>query len=131
MFLWTCFKLFAYKDFLKESVLFDENKIHYKEKFHLINKNQYNLIKQLEKHNQISAIELNKIISSKKYVKSHLTSLRANFIKRINDIYKKISKNRLNLIEEVQDPLDKRYKVYRTTKQVLEKESFFTFLFKI
>lgn len=131
LFLWTCFKLFAYKDFLKESVLFDENKIHYKEEFHLINKNQYKLIKQLEKHNQISAIELNKIISSKKYVKSHLTSLRANFIKRINDIYKKISKNRLNLIEEVQDPLDKRCKVYRTTKQVLEKESFFTFLFKI
>ena len=131
LFLWTFFKLFAYKDFLKESVLFDENKIHYGEESYLINKKQLNCIKHLEKHSQISVIELNKIISSKKYAKSHLTFLRTDFIKRINEIYKIISKSSLNLIEEVQDSSDKRYKFYTTTKQVLEKESFFTFLFKI
>ena len=131
LFLWTFFKLFAYKDFLKESVLFDENKIHYREESYLINKKQLNCIKHLEKHSQISVIELNKIISSKKYAKSHLTFLRTDFIKRINEIYKIISKSSLNLIEQAQDSSDKRYKFYTTTKQVLEKESFFTFLFKI
>ena len=128
--LWTCFKLFAYKDFLKESLLFDENKIHYGEESYLINKKQLNCIKHLEKHSQISVIELNKIISSKKYAKSHLTFLRTDFIKRINEIYKTISKSSLDLIEQAQDPSDKRYKFYTTTKQVSEKESFVSFLFK-
>ena len=128
--LWTCFKLFAYKDFLKESLLFDENKIHYGKESYLINEKQLNCIKHLEKHSQISVIELNKIISSKKYAKSHLTFLRTDFIKRINEIYKKISKSSLDLIEQAQDPSDKRYKFYTTTKQVSEKESFVSFLFK-
>ena len=129
--LWTSFKLFAYKDFLKESVLFDENKIHFRKEFHLMDEKQLKLIKHLEKHKQISAIELNNIISSKKYVKSHLTYLRAEFVKNLNDIYKKLTKNSLNLVEEAQDPQDHRYKIYKITKQVSEKESFLTFLFKI
>jgi hypothetical protein len=129
--LWTSFKLFAYKDFLKESVLFDENKIHFRKEFHLMDEKQLKLIKHLEKHKQISAIELNNIISSKKYVKSHLTYLRAEFVKNLNDIYKKLTKNSLNLVEETQDPHDLRYKIYKITKQVSEKESFLALLFKI
>lgn len=128
---WTCFKLFAYKDFLKESLLFDESKIHFGGESYLLNEKQLKFIKYLEKHKQISASELNNIISSKNYVKSHMTLLRTDFIKKANEVYKKVTKSNLNLVEEAQDPFDNRFKIYRTTKQVSEKESFFTFLFKI
>ena len=128
---WTCFKLFAYKDFLKESLLFDENKIHFRDESYLLSKKQLMFIKRLEKHKEISATELNNIISSKNYVKSHMTLLRSDFINKVNDIYKKLTKSNLNLVEVAQDPFDNRYKIYRTTKQVSEKESFFTFLFRV
>ena len=59
-----------------------------------------------------------------------MTLLRTDFIKKANEVYKKVTKSNLNLVEEAQDPSDNRYKIYRTTKQVSEKESFFTFLFK-
>ena len=88
-------------------------------------------IKRLEKHKEISATELNNIISSKNYVKSHMTLLRSDFINKVNDIYKKLTKSNLNLVEAAQDPFDNRYKIYRTTKQVSEMESFFTFLFRV
>ena len=128
---WVSYKLFTYKDLLKGLVLFDEKRIYYGQESALLSQQQLKLIKELEKNNQISAIELNKIISTKKYVKSHFTLLRVTFIKEINSIYKSVTNNEPALIEEIKDPLDNRFKIYRITKQVSQKESFFTFLFKI
>ena len=128
---WTIFKLFSYKDFLKDLIVFDEKGIYYGEKFFLLNEKQIKLIKHLNVNDQISSDELNKIISTKTYAKSHLTLLRSEFIEKLNDIYKKLSSKKLNLVEEVQNPKDNRRKIYRTTRQISEKESFFTFLFKL
>ena len=94
-------------------------------------KKQIKFIKHLNVNDQISSDELNKIISTKTYAKSHLTLLRSEFIEKLNDIYKKLSSKKLNLVEEVQNPKDNRRKIYRTTRQISEKESFFTFLFKL
>ena len=127
---WVSFKLFSYKDLLKGLVLFDEKRIYYGQESSLLSEPQLKLIRHLEKNNQISAIELNKIISSKKYVKSHFTLLRAAFVREVNSIYKSVTNKESVLIEEVKDPVDNRYKIYRITKQVSQKESFFTFLFK-
>ena len=88
-------------------------------------------IKALHLQNQLTSFELNEIISSKKFVKSHFTALRIEFIKEINAIYKKVTGTDLDLVEEVKDPNDKRYKIYKTTQQVSQKESFVSFLFRL
>ena len=128
---WVSFKLFTYKDFLKGLVLFDEKRIYCNQNSEIISNNQLMLIQHLVKKNSISSDELNKILSSKKYVKSHFTLLRTEFIKEINKIYKNVTISESNLIAEVKDPSDKRYKVYKITKQIFKKESFFTYLFKL
>jgi hypothetical protein len=128
---WVSYKLFTYKDLLKGLVLFDEKRIYYGQESSLLSEQQLKLIRHLEKNSQITAIELNEIISSKKYVKSHFTLLRTAFVTEINSIYKSVTNNELALIEEIKDPLDNRYKIYRITKQLSQKESFFTFLFKL
>ena len=128
---WVSYKLFTYKDLLKGLVLFDEKRIYYGQESSFLSEQQLKLIRHLEKNNQITAIELNEIISSKKYVKSHFTLLRTAFVTEINSIYKSVTNNELVLIEEIKDPVDNRYKIYRITKQLSQKESFFTFLFKL
>ena len=128
---WVSFKLFTYKDLLKGLVLYDEKRIYCNQKSEIISNNQLRLIQHLIKKNSISSDELNKILSSKKYVKSHFTLLRTDFIKEINKIYKNVTISESDLIEEVKDPSDKRYKVYKITKQIFKKESFFTYLFKL
>lgn len=128
---WVSFKLFTYKDFLKGLVLFDEKRIYCNQNSEIISNNQLRLIQHLVKKNSISSDELNKILSSKKYVKSHFTLLRTDFIKEINKSYKNVTISESDLIEEVKDPSDKRYKVYKITKQIFKKESFFTYLFKL
>ncbi len=124
------YKLFSFKDFLKGLVLYDDKKIYYGQNSSLLSQKQLTLIKHLESKNYISSTELNKIISSKVFVKSHFTALRTSFIEEINTIYKSVTNTPTNFIEEIKDPLDKRYKVYKITKQVAEKKSFFSFLFK-
>jgi len=128
---WVSFKLFTYKDLLKGLVLYDEKRIYCNQKSEIISNNQLRLIQHLIKKNSISSDELNKILSSKKYVKSHFTLLRTEFIKEINKSYKNVTISESDLIEEVKDPSDKRYKVYKITKQIFKKESFFTYLFKL
>ena len=124
------YKLFSFKDFLKGLVLYDDKKIYYGQNSSLLSQKQLTLIKHIESKNYISSTELNKIISSKVFVKSHFTALRTSFIEEINTIYKSVTNTPINFIEEIKDPLDKRYKVYKITKQVAEKKSFFSFLFK-
>ena len=128
---WVGYKLFVFKDFLKGLLLYDESKIYYENNSAILSLQQLNTIKLLEKSGQISSENLNRIISKKKFVKSHFTALRTKLIDEINTIYKAVTDNSSELIEEVPDPRDKRYKIYKITKQVSQKESFLNFLFKI
>ena len=128
---WVGYKLFVFKDFLKGLLLYDESKIYYENNSAILSLQQLKTIKSLEKSGQISSENLNKIISEKKFVKSHFTALRIKLINEINTIYKAVTNINAELIEEVPDPRDKRYKIYKITKQVSQKESFLNFLFKI
>lgn len=128
---WIAYKLFVFKDFLKGLVLYDESKIYYENKSEILNSKQLNVIKALEKKGQISSDNLNLIISEKKFVKSHFTSLRTKLISEINNIYQSVTESNSALIEEAPDPNDKRYKVYKIVKQVSQKESFLNFLLRI
>jgi len=128
---WVGYKLFVFKDFLKGLLLYDESKIYYENNSAILSLQQLKTIKSLEKSGQISSENLNKIISEKKFVKSHFTTLRIKLINEINTIYKAVTNINAELIEEVPDPRDKRYKIYKITKQVSQKESFLNFLFKI
>ena len=100
---WTSYRLFTFKDHLKGLVLFDEKRIYFNQNSSLISKKQLSLIQHLEKKSFISSNELNTIISSKKYVKSHFTLLRTEFIEEINIILKSVTDNKRNLIEEIKD----------------------------
>ena len=131
VFCWVAYKLFVFKDFLKGLVLYDETKIYYEDKSSLMNPKQIQVIKALESKGQLSSKSLNEIISDKKFVKSHFTVLRNEFISEINTMYKNVTSTHSDLIEEAPDPNDKRYKIYKTTQQVTEKESFFSFLFRL
>lgn len=131
MFCWVAYKLFVFKDFLKGLVLYDETRIYYENKSTLMNPRQILVIKELERKGQLSSKSLNEIISNKKFVKSHFTALRKEFVKEINLIYKNVTSIQSDLVEEVMDPNDKRYKVYKITQQVSEKKSFFSFLFRL
>ena len=73
-------KLFSFKDFLKGLVLYDDKKIYYGQNSSFLSQKQLTLIKHIESKNYISSTELNKIISSKVFVKSHFTALRISFI---------------------------------------------------
>jgi len=128
---WVGYKLFVFKDFLKGLLLYDESKIYYENNSAILSLQQLKTIKSLEKSGQISSENLNKIISEKKFVKSHFTALRIKLINEINTIYKAVTNNNAELIEEVPDPRDKRYKIYKITKQVSQKESFLNFLFRL
>ena len=128
---WVGYKLFVFKDFLKGLLLYDESKIYYENNSAILSLQQLNTIKLLEKSGQISSENLNRIISKKKFVKSHFTALRTKLVNEINVIYKAVTKNSSELIEEVPDPGDKRYKIYKITKQVSQKESFLNFLFRL
>ena len=130
IFCWVAYKLFVFKDFLKGLVLYDETKIYYEDKSSLMNPKQIRVIKALESKGQLSSKSLNEIISDKKFVKSHFTALRNEFISEINMLYKNVTSTQSDLIEEAPDPNDKRYKIYKITQQVTEKESFFSFLFR-
>ena len=128
---WTSYRLFTFKDHLKGLVLFDERRLYFNQNSSLVTEKQLLLIQHLEKKSFISSSELNNIISSKKYVKSHFTLLRTEFIEEINIILKSVTDNKRNLIEEIKDPLDKRYKVYKINAQISKREPFLSFLFKI
>ncbi len=128
---WTAYRLFVFKDFLKGLVLYDENRIYFEDKYALLSPEQISAIKTLHLHGQLTSFELNEIISPKKFVKSHFTALRTDFIKEVNEIYKNVTGTKLNLIQEVKDPIDKRYKIYKITQQLSPKESFVSFLFRL
>ena len=128
---WLLYGLFSYKDFIKEFILFDENKLYFRGYSAHISSSQYNAVLSLSFKGVLSSLELNEIISPKnKFVKSHLTLLRQNFIKELNDVFNKLTKARVVYIEELKDPSDRRFLTYRAAQEVLKKPSFVSFLFK-
>lgn len=131
VFSWVFYSLFRYKDFLKTLVLYDEKNLSYGGQSTQITIKQFKVIETLGLQGQITAIELNVFISSKKkFAKSHLTLLRQNFIKELNKTYTDLTKTKTPLIREEKDPNDRRYLVYKTTQAVIKKHSFWTFLIR-
>ena len=91
---------------------------------------EINFISNLSNNNFISASQINKIISSKKYSKSHLTSMRNNFINKINSKLYHLTGEKQSIIE-TKHPYDNRIKVYKTNiTNFKPKTSFIKFLFK-
>jgi len=128
---WLLYGLFRYKDFLKELILFDESKLYLGNSTIEISLKQHKTIACLTVNGQMTSLELNEIISSKnKFAKSHLTLLRQKFLKELNSVFQKLTKTQTVYINELKDPNDRRFLIYKTTQEVLKKPSFGGFLFK-
>jgi len=130
IFFWIILKLFLYKDLIKGLLLFDDKIIFFKNKSIKATSMEINFISNLSNNNFISASQINKIISSKKYSKSHLTSIRNNFINKINSKLYHLTGEKESIIE-TKNPYDNRIKVYKTNiTNFKPKTSFIKFLFK-
>ena len=126
------YKLFSYKDYINNLIQYDENWLYFSDKKVRITTEQSQIIKLLERNGKFSSAELNKIVSkNKKYAKSHLTLLRKNFIKSINQLFSEIFVSENQLITLTKSPNDKRQIVYRTSKEIFKKEPFLKFMFKL
>ena len=126
------YKLFSYKDYINNLIQYDENWLYFSDKKVRITTEQSQIIKLLERNGKFSSAELNKIVSkNKKYAKSHLTLLRKNFIKSINQLFSEIFVSENQLITLTKSPNDKRQILYRTSKEIFKKETFLKFMFKL
>ena len=126
------YKLFSYKDYINNLIQYDQNWLYFADKKIRITTEQSQIIKLIERNGKFSAVELNKIVSkNKKYAKSHLTLLRKNFIKTINDLFSKSTGSDQKFIHSSKLPRDKRQLLYQTSKDVFKKESFLKFMFKL
>jgi len=126
------YKLFSYKDYINNLIQYDENWLYFSDKKVKITTEQSQIIKLLEKNGEFNSVELNKIVSkNKKYAKSHLTLLRKNFIKTINDLFSKSTGSDQKFIHSSKSPKDKRQLLYQTSKDVFKKEPFLKYMFRI
>ena len=126
------YKLFSYKDYINNLIQYDENWLYFSDKKVKITTEQSQIIKLLEKNGEFNSVELNKIVSkNKKYAKSHLTLLRKNFIKTINDLFSKSTGSDQKFIHSSKLPKDKRQLLYQTSKDVFKKEPFLKYMFRI
>ena len=126
------FKLFSYKDYINKLIQYDKNWLYFSGNKVRINAEQSQIIRLLEINGKFSSIELNKVVSkNRKYAKSHLTLLRKNFVKSINELFSELfGSNQLHIISS-KSPKDKRQILYRTSKEIFKKESFLKFMFKL
>ena len=125
------YKVFSYKDYIEKIIHHDENWLYYYGKNIRISKEQSLVVKLLEYNGEVTSLELNKIISKdKKYAKSHLTLLRKNFIKDLNNVYQDVVGHEIILIRSSKLPQDKRQLLYKTSQEISKKLSFGQFLFK-
>ena len=128
---WIILKLFLYKDHIKALLLFDEKAIYFKNNSVEISLKEKKFIKLLSENNFISAPQINKIISSKNYSKSHLTSIRNEFIGDINSKLYNLTGNKASVIE-TKHPDDNRVKAYKTDNNSFKpKISFIKFVFEL
>ncbi len=131
IFFWIILKLFLYKDYIKAQLLFDKKAIYFKNRSVEITLKEKKFITLLSENNLISAAQINKIISSKKYSKSHLTSIRNEFISNINSKLYDLTGNKTSVIE-AKHPNDNRIKAYKTDVNSFKyKKSFLKFIFEL
>jgi len=131
VFFWIILKLFLYKDHIKALFLFDDEAIYFKNKSVEISLKEKKLISVMSENNFISAPQINKIISSKNYSKSHLTSIRSEFISDVNSKLYDLTGNKTSIIE-TKHPADNRIKAYKTDSNNFKpKTSFIKFLFEL
>jgi len=130
-FFWIILKLFLYKDHIKALLLFDEKAIYFKNNSVEISSKEKKFFTLLSENNFISAPQINKIISSKNYSKSHLTSIRNEFISDINSKLYDLTGNKTSVIE-TKHPEDNRIKAYKTDANSFKpKISFIKFVFEL
>jgi len=130
-FFWIILKLFLYKDHIKALLLFDEKAIYFKNNSVEISSKEKKFFTLLSENNFISAPQINKIISSKKYSKSHLSSIRNEFISDINSKLYDLTGNKTSVIE-TKHPEDNRIKAYKTDANSFKpKISFIKFVFEL
>ena len=130
-FFWIILKLFLFKDHIKALLLFDDKAIYFKNNSVEISIKEKKFIKILSENNFISAPQVNKIISSKNYSKSHLTSIRNEFISDINSKLYDLTGNKSSVIE-IKHPDDNRVKAYKTdANSFMPKISFIKFIFEL
>ena len=131
VFFWIILKLFLYKDHIKALFLFDDEAIYFKNNSVEISLKEKKLISVMSENNFISAPQINKIISSKNYSKSHLTSIRSEFISDVNSKLYDLTGNTTSIIE-TKHPADNRIKAYKTDSNNFKpKTSFIKFLFEL
>ena len=130
-FFWIILKLFLFKDHIKALLLFDDKAIYFKNNSIEISSKEKKFITLLSENNFISAPQVNKIISSKNYSKSHLTSIRNEFISDINSKLYDLTGNKSSVIE-IKHPDDNRVKAYKTdANSFMPKISFIKFIFEL
>ena len=130
-FFWIILKLFLFKDHIKALLLFDDKAIYFKNNSIEISSKEKKFITLLSENNFISAPQVNKIISSKNYSKSHLTSIRNEFISDINSKLYDLTGNKSSVIE-IKHPDDNRVKAYKTdANSFMPKISFIKFVFEL
>ncbi len=130
-FFWIILKLFLYKDHIKALLLFDEKAIYFNNSSFEITLKEKKFISILSENNFISAPQVNKIISFKNYSKSHLTSIRNEFISDINSKLYHLTGNKTSIIE-TKHPDDNRIKAYKTDSNSFKpKISFIKFIFEL
>ena len=128
---WIILKLFLYKDHIKALLLFDDKAIYFKNNSVEISLKEKKFITLLSENNFISAPQVNKILSSKNYSKSHLTSIRNEFIGEINSKLYVLTGNKTSVIE-TKHPDDNRIKAYKTDVNSFKpKISFIKFVFEL
>ena len=128
---WIILKLFLFKDHIKALLLFDDKAIYFKNNSVEISLKEKKFITLLSENNFISAPQVNKIISSKNYSKSHLTSIRNEFIGDINSKLYVLTGNKSSVIE-IKHPDDNRVKAYKTdANSFMPKISFIKFVFEL
>ena len=85
-----------------------------------------------ERNGAFSSVELNMVVSkNKKYAKSHLTLLRKNFIKDMNELFFELFGSQQLHIISFKSRKDKRQILYKTSKEIFKKESFLKFMLKL
>ena len=126
------FKLFSYKDYIDKLIQYDDNWLYFSGNKIRINNDQSQIIKLLERNGEFSSVELNIVVSkNKKYAKSHLTLLRKNFIKDMNELFFELfGSQKLHIIPS-KSQKDKRQILYKTSKEIFKKESFLKFMLKL
>ena len=125
------FKIFTYKDYMKNLIAHDYQWLYFQNKKIRITHGQREVIKLLEQKGSFNSQELNRLLSpNKAYAKSHSTLLRNKFIEKLNSDFKKLTNNPEPLISSIKNPSDKRQILYKSNQKFSQKESFISFLIK-